>query len=329
MKLIFAFIITLFTIHIGYAQDTYRVSIRIIDEETQKEVPNLGINIIENGKGIGAGTTDGNGIASIIIPRTTRNITLILTSSDIEIKYPRGGETHAPSPEIENPTIEFLVKTSAFRMLSLEIAQLSQEKKQLETLADSLNKRMLAEQISFKDSLETINLKINSLFSEITNKKQGIYAEITNNYLQFLNAILDMEETLKYVSNTFTQEGELRNLNRQIEILNHARNKMHENHLSYVQVVEQYWDKNTSLRLSMLYKQALENTYGEVILPLNEELISKLKDSWNGNKPRIIVQRKAVKSTNLALLKLHEEIEDLRYQADEVLPLLETSIVSI
>ncbi len=329
MKLIITFIITLFISHIGYTQDTYRVSIRIIDEDTQREVPKLGISIIENGKGIGAGTTDGNGIASISIPRTTRNITLILTSADIEIKYPRGGETHAPSPDIENPTIEFLVKTSAFRMMALEIEQLSQEKKQLELLADSLKTSMLSEQISFKDSLEIISLKISSLFSEITDKKQGIYAEITDNYLQFLNAILDMEQTLKYVSNTFTQEGELRNLNRQIEILNHARNKMHENHLSYLQVVEQYWDKSISRRLGMLYKQALENTYGDVILPLNDELISKLKDSWNGNKPRIIVQRKAVKSTNLALLKLHEEIKDLRYQADEVLSLLETEIVSI
>jgi uncharacterized FlaG/YvyC family protein len=313
-------------IQFGYGQGTYRVSIKIIDEDTQKEVPKLGISLMENGRGLGVGTTDGNGIATIIIPRTTRNITLVLTSKDIEIKYPRGGETHAPSPEIENPTVEFLVKTSLFRMMALQIEHLSQEKKELENLADSLKLKMYSDQISFKDSLEKISDQINHLLIEITNKKLALYSEISNNYLQFLNAILDMELTLKQVSNTFIQEGELRNFNRQIEILNHARNSMHENHLAYVQVVEKYWNSDSSEKLKGLYHQALQNTYGDIILPLNEELISKLKDSWNGNKPRILVQRKAVKSTKKALTKLHDEIEELKITADEVLALLESDV---
>lgn len=310
-----------------YAQNShYSVSIKIIDEDTQKEVPRLGISLLENGRGLGVGTTDGNGIATISIPRTTRSITLVLPSKDIVIKYPKGGETHAPSPDIENPIVEFLITTSRFKMMTLQIEYLSQEKKELQMLADSLQEKMFSEQISFKDSLEKVNHRINSLLIEITSKKLAIYSEISDNYLQFLNAILDMEQSLKHVASAFTHEGELRNFNHQIEILNQARNSMHENHLAYVQVVEQYWNKATALKLRSLYRHALENTYGDIILPLNDELIAKLKATWNGNKPRIFVQRKAVKSTKKALAKLQDEIEDMEDTAEEVLALLASDV---
>ncbi|MEX2513041.1 MAG: hypothetical protein WD398_09055 [Cyclobacteriaceae bacterium] len=310
------------------AQGIYSVRIKVIDEDSRREVPNLGINLEENGQGLGTGTTDGNGIATITIPRTTRTLKLVLSSREIEIVSPIGGETHAPSPEIDNPLIEFYVKTSQFRMMALQIEQLSREKKQLEDLSNSLQKRLSTDQSIYKDSLEMIKGRIAKLMVEIDDKKSNIFSAISDNYLQFLNAILDMERMLGNVSPIFTQEGALRNFNRQIETLNLARNSMHENHLAYIQVVGQHWDKKTADKLMGLYTQALENTYGNTLLPLNDDFIAYLKASWNGDKPRLSVQRKAKKNTEKALPKLHEEITIMEVLGKEVLAVLDSDALN-
>ena len=50
----------------------------------------------------------------------------------------------------------------------------------------------------------------------------------------------------------------------------------------------------------------------DVKLPLNDELIFKLKDTRNGSKPRIFVQRKALNNKVKAITNLQEELKNWR-----------------
>ncbi len=316
-----------------FAQDnTFQISIQIIDQETKKGVADVGMSLLN----LGAGTTDKDGMVRIPIPQGTETVELQIAKG-FEIVNPPG--PRLPVPGSTNAILQFWVKTVFLEDMKTKIDRLLTEKRELEGLTESLktendlllekNKHLTSAQTSLQDSIRQITLRIDSLQHklqtvgrEITVYKLAIFDRISRNYHQFLNAMLDMEMSLRNVSQAFIQEAALRQFNRQVENLNQARNGMHENHLSYIEAVEKYWDKNTSLTLKSLYDQALLNTYGKVILPLNEKLIARLNEAWNGHKPRILVQRKAVKSTEKALVGLHQELEDLQLIANELMVLL-------
>ena len=334
MKFIYALVCVLLPCQLLLAQgNTFRLSLQIIDQKTKQGVAKKGISLLR----LGAGTTDSDGVAIITIPSHTQVVELQVPPG-FEIVDPPG--PIMPVPASEEVVVKFWVNEVQLNKMEAQIDYLKQERDSITTLANRLElknqllenqiNQLTSENVALRDSvrevsqqIDVLNNKASTIDQEIAQYKLAFYDKISSNYQQFLNALLDMEVALGNVSEAFTQEGELRNFNDRINALNQARNSMHENHLAYVKVAEKYWNKEISLKLMGLYKQALYNTYNDVILPLNDELIATLRDTWNGNKPRIFVQRKAVKRTDKALEELHEEIEDLKGKASEVLKLLE------
>lgn len=312
------------------------LKIQVINQKTKIGVATKGISLLPSG----SGTTDSDGKATITIPSHTKEIELQVPPG-FEIVNPPGPRSSVPDDK--ELVVRFWVNEVRLERMEAQIVHLKQERDVAVALASELElknqqlgvqtKHLTSENAALQDSLreisekiEAVNNQVLTLDQEIAQYKLAFYDKISTNYQQFLNALLDMEVALSYVSQAFTREGELRNFNERINALNLARNEMHENHLAYVKVVEEHWNKETSLHLSNLYEQALHKIYGNIILPLNDELIATLRDTWNGNKPRIFVQRKAVKRTNKALEKLHQEIDQLEDKASLVLPLLASGI---
>ncbi len=334
MKFISVFVGVLLSGQFLFGQgEVFHLNIQVIDSKTKTGVSKKGISLLP----LGVGTTDSDGRAVITIPKNTKMVELNVPPG-FEIVDPPG--PILPVPASEDVVIKFWVNEIQARMMAEEIDRLKQEKDNAAALASSLElkNRLLESQIShlseenvtLQDSVKAISKQIeaahhqvSAIDQEIGQYRLAFYDKISNNYQKFLNALLDMQEALKHVSQAFIQEGDLRNFNDRITALNQARNSMHEDHLANVKVVEKYWSKETSIKLMGLYDQALHNTYDDVILPLNNDLIAKLNATWNGNKPRIFAQRKAVKHTKEALKNLQQEIQNLRTQASEVLKLLE------
>lgn len=311
------------------------ISVQILNVHTQQGISQKNISLLN----VGTRATDRNGLLKINIPEGTNTIEL-QTPPGFEIVSPPG--PIMPVPASENVIVKFWVKTALLENMQKEIDQLLKDKEgltqqvkqmgieleklqqlnqNLETMSQgtqdsvALIKTKITEKDAIIDSLEK---KVTDVDSRIGDYKLAIYSEITRNYQHFLNAILNMEMALADVRGAFVNEGELKHFNSKIEALNIARDDMHEKHLAYIEAAEKYWDTGISSQLQSMYHQAIIQTYQHLIIPLNQDLISQLKNAWSGRNSRIIAQKKAGKNLKKMRPKLRQEIEDLERIAQQV-----------
>jgi len=311
------------------------VTIQVIDQSTQAGLARKGVSLLN----VGSGVTDDNGLVRVTIPNGITTIELQLPPG-FEIVNPPGPIQNVPSSA--NAVVKFWVKTALLENMKAQIDQLIRDKQNLSKSVNDLetelaslqdlNKELLSNSAGKQDSIErvrtqmrikdqvidSLSRKVMDVDSKIGDYKLAIFSEISRNYQQFLNAMLNMEMNLKDIKGAFINEGELKNFNSIVEILNVARDDLHEKHLAYIEAAETYWNKGVSAKLSGLYNQAIVNTYGNLIIPLNEDLVGRLKAAWSGKQSRLVAQKQARKSLKKVLPKLRQEIEDMERIAEEV-----------
>ena len=280
-----------------------------------------------------------NGLLKISIPPGTKTLEL-QAPIGYEISSPPG--PILPVPADEEVIVKFWIKTAILENMQRQIDQLLMDKQSLQRTVGDLElelekykelnqelekssqgnrdsvgqvKSLIAQRDGVIDSLKQLVAEVDG---QIDDYKFAMYSKITQNYQKFLNAILNTEHALKHIKGAFVNAGELKNLNATIETLNSARDDMHENHLAYIEAGRKYWDGSIATQLTSLYDQAIKQTYGDLIIPLNENLISHLNNAWNGKQSRLVAQKKARKNIKKMLPKLRQEIEDMERIAKEV-----------
>lgn len=311
------------------------ITVQVLDVNTQQGIPQRNISLLN----IGTRATDRNGLLKINIPPGTQTLEL-QAPPGYEILTPPG--PILPVPASEEIIVKFWIKTAIIENMQKRIDQLLIDKEtlnknveeleaELERLRD-LNLQLERSNQGNKDSvgqvraiiaqkdglIDSLKQVANEVNGQIEDYKYAMYASITQNYQKFLNGILNMEAALEDVRGAFTYESELKNFNTTIEALNFARDDMHEKHLGYIEAGKKYWSENISAQLSSLYDQAITKTYGDLIIPLNKDLISYLNDAWRGKKSRLRARKKARKNLKTMLPKLRQEIEDMERIAKEV-----------
>ena len=187
-------------------------------------------------------------------------------------------------------------------------------------LRSQLN-RLESEKAALSDQLARTSRLLDT---ELRDFKAKVYGEISRNYKDFQNAIKNMEVNLQNIKSAFINPGELELFNNTIDSLNKSRDEMDENYLAYVQYSRQYWGRDKADNLAALYDQALEELYKKQIIPLNNELISRLKAAWSGEKSRIAMQKQAWKYVKKNLNALNVEIQKMESMSGLVLKSLES-----
>ena len=314
------------------------VSVQVVDVETNRGIPRIGVELL----GLGSGITDSDGIVRIPVPEGTKVL---------ELQPPQGFKVLTPPgpiqpvPSSDEVLVKFWLDVGALKVLQAQIDQLSNQQKALETslstverereflqqqldslegrsgiAMDSLQKEIIA-QVAVIDSLSK---KLTQVKADISSTKLQIYEDISHNYNTFLNAILNFSQGLKTVSYAFINAQELEAFNGYILALNEARDEMHEYHDSYIETAGQYWSRATAQELEKMYDLALQEAYGDIILPLNDLLLKEIRSAWAKEKNRNIAQRNAKKPTKEAKKNLDEALDRLQIQAKKVLDLLES-----
>ena len=247
-------------------QTHHTVFVKIIDEVSNKFIPGLQVNLLEEGRGLNSCITDDSqGIAKCEIPIDTERIKIEVDSKDIIIRNPN---KHAPKDN--NTLIVVFAKISPKRLLELEINKLYRE-------IDSIN-------LHYKDSLsiktdkikklsydiDSLNNKIREIKINKKNKYKKYILKISKNYYKGLQ---NMCVTLKKIKTVFINEYELRNLNTKIKSLNKARDELHENHEYNILIVNEYWNSKTSEKVKELYSISLDSIYEKLIIPSDKLFI--------------------------------------------------------
>lgn len=321
----------------AFAQPTvFRLTLQVVDAETNRGIPRVGVELI----GLGSGVTNSQGIAQIPIPAGTPQVQL-QAPNGFQVLTPPG--PILPVPGSEEVIVKFYIKAGDLELLREQVRELYGEQASLQNSLDSLKnvnsqlQNRLSAVVSNRDSLLNLNeiqvmsiskldKKLETVTSEYDQVRLKIYGNISENYNQFLNAILNFHMQLKSYKLAFRNPGELEQFNAKIETLSEARDAMHEKSPGYLEIVRQYWDKDDAIELEMLYDQALIRTYETYVLPLNKTLIQELKASWSGQKMRFAAQKAAKKPTEKAIQGLKVEIGSLKIQADKVLKRLKSDL---
>ncbi len=319
----------------GKAQPGSKVlRIQVVDVDTRRGLSRISVSLV----GLGGGVTNSDGVVRIPIPDGV---------SEIELQAPAGFEVldppgpKQPVPANEEVVIKFYIQAGRLDQLNAQLRQLTQERSQLQNELTTIRDRQDSLQqaadrlVMDRDSLATLQRRqqdrlqrledsLQLVQSDIRSVKLEVYRDISENYQEYLNAVLNFREVLKNVRHAFTNPQELNLFNSYVENLNETRDALHEKHLGYLQTVGAYWQANERIELEQLYDLALEEVYDEVILPLNELLVAQLRAAWNKETPRIVAQRRAKKPTKEALRQLETRLEALQRQGDRTLRLLES-----
>ena len=314
-----------------FGQDV--VTVQVVDVDTKRGISGIKVELLN----MGSGKTDDEGFVRIPIPPGTEKV---------ELQPPKGFSIFSPPgpignvPNSEESWITFYLNIGVLKELQRQIRVLSSLQNTLESSLDSVRiqngqlQNQMSSLASNADSLKSTNESqmalIDSLEQEliavkgdIVQAKLDIYEDISNNYNSYLNAILNFTLGLQHAKLAFTNPAELAHLKERIDVLNEARDNMHEYYLGYLETVEQYWNKDLSKELEAVYDLALYETYEAVVLPLGEVLLDELRKAWNSQSPRIIAQKKAKKPTKEAKIRLDALNEQLQVQAQAVLAKLE------
>lgn len=300
---------------------------RVIDQQSQKGVPNLTIQIV----GYSQGRTDSEGIFRIAIPKKVDNVKIEIAGG-WKITSHLGGNT--PVPRSSESVVEMLVQKLADENEALrnEIARLKRQNKlkanQVDNLQSSVQdslkiykQRLVKQRLSAsaeRDSLIKIVERLTNSFEGdylIKNKRES-YQNISTHLLRYVTHLKDLRDWLAHADDVLLSEQAMNNFNKTITIYNQSRDSLFIHQADYTDQLEKYWTDQTLVTdLQSICDLALKDIHDQHILSLKDTMLKPIGDFYTGKKARLAAKKevkKQAQATTVQLLlpirKLEEEI---------------------
>jgi hypothetical protein len=303
------------------AQD-FLLTGRIIDQASQKGVPNLTIQIV----GYNQGRTDSEGIFRIAIPKKLEQVKIEIAGG-WKITSHLGGNT--PVPRSSSTMVEMLVQKLADEneALRAEIARLKRQNKlkanQVENLQagvqDSLKiyrQRLVKQRLSAaaeRDSLIKIVERLTLSFEEdyLLKNKREAYQNISTDLLTYLTRLKDLRDWLTHAEDVLLNPKSAEYFNRTLESYNQARDQLFVKQADYQDQLQKYWtDETRATDLQKICDLALKAIHDRHILTLNDTLLKSMRDFANGKKARLTakkeIKQQAAETTGNLLLPIRD-----------------------
>ncbi|MFN7115575.1 MAG: coiled-coil domain-containing protein [Saprospiraceae bacterium] len=313
----------------GYAAaQEFILTGRIIDQQSQKGVPNLVVQAI----GYSQGRTDSEGIFRIAIPKNLDNIKIEVSNS-YKILSHLGG--NVPVPRSSNVMVEMLVQKLAGEndQLQKEVDRLKRQNRlktqQIETLQatieDSLkiyrkrlatqNKSVNAERDSLIQLVERLTEKLESNFV-LANKREA-YQNISTDLLTYVTRLKDLRDWLGHVDDVLLNQQAMTNFNKVLEAYSQARDQLFVKQADYQDQLQKYWtDETLATDLQKICDLALKSIHDQHILPLNNTLLQPIGDFYNGKKARLVVKKEITKQADTTTGNLLLPIRNLEQEVN-------------
>lgn len=316
MKVQFLHLLLLSLPSFSFAQD-FILTGRILDQQSQKGVPNLVVQAI----GYSQGRTDSEGIFRIALPKKVDNVKIEI-SSGYKILSHLGG--NVPVPRSSDVMVEMLVQKLASEndQLQKEVDRLKRQNRlksqQIETLQatieDSLklyrkrfstqHKNANAERDSLLQLVERLTARLETNFL-LANKREA-YQNISTDLLTFVTRLKDLRDWLSHADDALLNEQALKNFNKVLDAYSKARDQLFVKQADYQDQVEKYWTEETlPADLQKICDLALKSIHDPFILPLNDSLLKPIGEFYTGKKARLTAKKEVKKQseqTTAALL---------------------------
>lgn len=301
---------------------------RIIDEQSQKGVPNLTVQIV----GYSQGRTDSEGIFRIAIPKKVDNVK-IEVSTGWKILSHLGG--NVPVPRTSDVMVEMLVQKllNENDQLQKEVERLKKQNRlknqQIEnlqsTIEDSLkvyrkrisaqSKNTSAERDSLVQLVERLTSKLESNFV-LANKREA-YKNISTDLLTYVTRLKDLRDWLAHADDVLLSQQAADNFNKVLQKYNEARDQLFVKQADYTDQIQKYWtDETLATDLQKICDLALKSIHDQHILPLKDTLLKPIGDFYTGKKARLTAKKEVKKQANITTGNLLLPIRDLEQQVN-------------
>lgn len=301
---------------------------RVIDEQSQKGVPNLVVQIV----GYSQGRTDNEGIFRIAIPKKVDNVKVEISNGWKIISHLGG---NMPVPRSSDVMVEMLVQKLASEndQLQKEVARLEKQNrlktKQIEslktTIEDSLkvyrkrvankNKGTNAERDSLVQLVERLTARLEANFL-LVNKRET-YKNISTDLLTYVTHLKDLRDWLSHADDALLNEQALNSFNKTINIYNQSRDSLFIKQADYTDQVQKYWEEET-LRadLQKICDLALKDIHDQHILTLKDNLLKSMSEFYTGKKARLVAKKEVKKQAQATTAALLLPIRNLEQQVN-------------
>lgn len=301
---------------------------RIIDQQSQKGVPNLVVQIV----GYSQGRTDSEGIFRIAIPKKVDNVKIEVSNNYKILSHLSG---NVPVPRSSDVLVEMLVQKLASEndQLQKEVERLKRQNrlktKQIEslqsTIEDSLkiyrkrvssqNKNTNAERDSLIQLVERLTTKLESNFL-LVNKREA-YQNISTDLLTYLTRLKDLRDWIAHADDVLLSEQAMNNFNKVIENYNQARDQLFIKQADYTDQIQKYWtDETLPTDLQKIYDLALKSIHDQHILTLKDTLLKSIGEFYTGKKARLVAKKEVKKQADTTTGNLLLPIRDLEQQVN-------------
>lgn len=299
---------------------------RIVDQQTQKGVPNLVVQVV----GYSQGRTDNEGIFRIAIPKKLDQVK-IEVSNGWKIVSSLNGTI--PVPRSSDAMVEMLVQKliSENDQLQKEVDRLKRQNRlksqQIEvlqtTIEDSLkiyrkrftvqNKNTNAERDSLVQLVERLTERLEQNF--ILNNKRETYKNLSTDLLTYVTRLKDLRDWLAHADDVLLSEQAMNNFNKVIQSYNEARDNLFTKQADYTDQIQKYWEDATlTADLQKIYHLALQDIHDQHILSLKDTMLKSIAEFYTGKKARLVAKKEVKKQADTTTGNLLLPIRDLEQQ---------------
>lgn len=299
---------------------------RIIDQQSQKGVPNLVVQIV----GYSQGRTDSEGVFRIAIPKKVDNVKIEVSNNYKILSHLSG---NVPVPRSSDVMVEMLVQKLASEndQLQKEVARLEKQNrlktKQIEllksTIEDSLNvyrkrvsaknKGTNAERDSLVQLVARLTAKLESNFL-LVNKREA-YQNISTDLLTYITRLKDLRDWIDHAEDVLLSEQAMNNFNKVIEKYNQARDQLFIKQADYTDQLQKYWtDETLPTDLQKICDLALKSIHDQHILTLKDTLLKSIGEFYTGKKARLVAKKEVKKQADTTTGNLLLPIRELEQE---------------
>lgn len=296
-----------FLLNKGYAQKAAIFKGRLMSLNGNTDiVQNVSVRLVNQGRG----TTGKDGIFTIPISDSLREVTIELVDSKYNIIYPLGGR--ALIQKDLNTPLEFYIGESTKDILTKAIARSNNEIKSKLTQLGLKQDGIEAILNEFRSDIQTMtSIKVEDLRNEIEveNKKKEFYPKLSSSIMDYINEAKDLKDAFKFVAkHAFEDPQALQLLTDAINSYNIVFEKLNKEHKGYEIRVQELWQSEAKAsEVRELFNYALGELHSANIFTLNLKL-RDINEYFRGN----------IKGSNKKAAKeiIIREIESAELQLD-------------
>lgn len=273
---------------------------------------------------MGTGVSGTDGVFSIPINNSARNVTLVLSKSKLDILYPVGGIT--PVPKDPDEITNFIIGESPQTVLTRAVARSNNEIKR--SLAEVGIKQNLIEEMlsAFRSEIQELtNNRLADLNEQIAldTKRKEVFPQIATAINNYTNEAKDLKDAFKFTSrHAFEDPQALQILTASINNYNDAFEDLNKKHSNYEKMVKDYWENDAKAgAVRDLFNYALGELHSANIFTLNLK-IRDINEYYRGGlkaSEKKTLKTMILRDIETSQLQLERRLQELDLRAQTVL----------